>query len=47
MKPAAWLQPKSLLPDLALALWLALVAAAYLGAQLLDAWELAGRVLGR
>lgn len=46
MKTSAWLEPRRLLPDLLLALWLLAVAAAYLGGQLLDSLALAAQRLG-
>jgi len=42
----SWLEPKRLLPDLAVAVWLLLVAANWLGGHLLDALALAARVWG-
>ncbi|MBI5831253.1 MAG: hypothetical protein HZB16_02965 [Armatimonadetes bacterium] len=41
MGQPAWLSPRRLLPDLLAAGWLLVVATAYLGRHLLDAWALA------
>lgn len=40
---AAWLEPRRLLLDLALGVWVLLVTVTYLAAQLLDALALAAR----